>query len=122
LHAQIRGAFIAAQQAVNDELNRLQSLPVRPSPTAEVTTSGNGHHNGPVAHANGTPTRRNGVHTRTSKPATAGQVKAIYAIARAQHADLEGLLRDEYAVGRPEDLSLADASKLIDQLKVAGAI
>jgi hypothetical protein len=46
----------------------------------------------------------------------------VVAIARAQHADLEGVLRDEYGVERPEDLSLAEASQLIDQLKTAAAI
>ena len=40
-------------------------------------------------------------------------------IAGRQHADLEGILRDDYDVARPEDLSLAEASKLIDQLKAA---
>ena len=49
-------------------------------------------------------------------------MRAIVTIARRQHADLEGLLRDEYGVARPEDLSLADASRLIDQLKVADAL
>ena len=34
-----------------------------------------------------------------------------------QRADLEGLLRDGFGVGRPEDLSLAEASTLIDTLK-----
>ena len=37
-------------------------------------------------------------------------MKAIYAIGRARRADLDGLLRDDYGVGRPEELSLAQAS------------
>jgi hypothetical protein len=46
-------------------------------------------------------------------------VQAIVSIARRQHADLAGVLRDDYDVARPEDLSLAEASMLIDQLKAA---
>jgi len=49
-------------------------------------------------------------------------VKAIYAIAHAQHADLEGLLRDEFGVLQPEDLSLAEASKFIDELKAVDSV
>jgi hypothetical protein len=52
------------------------------------------------------------------KPATASQVKAIFSIARRQHADLDGLLCD-LGVTRLEDLSLVEASKPIDQLKAA---
>ena len=39
-------------------------------------------------------------------------------IARRQRADLDGLLCD-LGVTRPEELTLADASGLIDQLKAA---
>ena len=79
----------------------------------------NGHRNG-VHAGNGKPAARPGAPTvRAGKPATASQVRAIVAIARRQHADLDGLLCD-LGVDRPEDLSLADASRLIDQLKAAG--
>jgi hypothetical protein len=45
-------------------------------------------------------------------------VQAIVSIARRQHADLDGLLCD-LGVTCPEELSLTDASRLIDQLKAA---
>jgi hypothetical protein len=51
------------------------------------------------------------------KPATPNQVKAIVAIARKQDTDLAGLLRHEYEVEQPEDLSIRQASELIDSLR-----
>ena len=36
---------------------------------------------------------------------------------RRQNTDLVGLLRDEYEIERPEDLSIQQASELIDLLK-----
>ncbi len=54
---------------------------------------------------------------RPVRPATPAQVQAIRAIARDHGADLPGLLQDEYSVGRPEELSSTQASKLIDTLK-----
>jgi hypothetical protein len=59
--------------------------------------------------------------SRMRKPATENQLRAIRSIANRQHADLGGLLR-EFGVDRPEDLSLKQASELIDTLKTAGGI
>ena len=57
---------------------------------------------------------------RSGKPATASQVKAIRSIARQKGADLVAILGDQYDVGRPEDLTLRQASSLIDRLKGEG--
>jgi hypothetical protein len=115
-HEQVRDVYIACTQAVNDELARHQASPA-PPPSNGHSTPASGHAPGD---GNGqTAPRTNGARGRSRKPATPSQVRAIVAIARAQHADLEGILRAEYAVARPEDLALSEASQLIDQLKAA---
>ena len=117
-HARVRSAYVAVHQAVHDELARLQS-PVPPphDPVASPIRHGsNGHANG-NGHAETQPAGR----SRTRKPATENQVRAIRSIASRQHADLDGLLR-ELGVDRPEELSLKQASELIDTLKTAASI
>jgi hypothetical protein len=125
-HTQVRGAFVAATQAVDDELTRLQSRPAAPAashigPAVEARRNVSADHpRAAPAGSNRVATRSDGGVGRPPKPASANQVRAIVTMARWRDADLASLLRDEYGVGRPEDLSLADASRLIDLLKDRG--
>ena len=51
--------------------------------------------------------------------ATGSQVKAIHAIAGRNRIDVARLVQDRFSVQRPDDLSISDASTLIDELKAA---
>jgi hypothetical protein len=117
-HARVRDVYIAAHQAVHDELARLQAPLATPQGMSPSAAAVSRPTNGP-ANGNGHANRQLANRHRAVKPATENQVKAIRSIAGRQNTDLEGLLQENYGVESPEDLSLKQASELIDILKAA---
>ncbi|REJ65347.1 MAG: hypothetical protein DWQ31_18285 [Planctomycetota bacterium] len=93
LRDRIRQLFDLAKQSVEEELHgNRQQLP---------SGDGNGSHS----------PNRNG------RSATQSQLRAIHAIADRHRIDLTTLLREEFDVAQASELSVASASRLIDQLK-----
>jgi len=91
LHERIRQIFNFAHQALVEELKRDQ--PLRSSDADN-------------AKPNNQP-----------RFATAAQVKAIYAIAKQLGVDLADALHQQFGVHRPDELTVKQASALIDSLK-----
>ena len=94
LQERIRQLFGLVQHSLNEELQRGQTAI---SPEASNATK---------AKPNGQP-----------RHATTAQVKAIYAIAKQQGADLADGLHQRYGVDCPEELTVKQASAVIDSLK-----
>lgn len=99
LREKIQYLFAQAKQAVEEELHGGQQ-------------AADGHHgNGRHDSGNGHQRSNNG------RSATASQVRAIHAIANRQRLDLAAELRSRFGVDLPDELSISEASELIDQLK-----
>ena len=99
----VKRAFASCRQAVEAELgSHVASQP---------GSMGGKHVAAPVNRI--ADQQQSGSHPRG---ATEGQVRAIYAISKRNSVQLAGML-GAFKVTRPEDLSIQDASSLIDQLK-----
>ena len=103
LKERIRQLFVLAKASVDEELNG-QTLP--------ASDRHNGQSHAPCGTGNG---QGNG--HGSQRLATASQARAIRAIAGRQRFDLEQLLGNRFGIARPEELSITDASSLIDELK-----
>ena len=112
LERQVRDAFAACAQAVQDELDRH-----RPPPAVQ---SSNGHRDpdGAVDVIN----RRDDVDGPRQRPATGSQVRALWAICGRRGVDLEGLVDERFGIDGPEGLSVAEASRLIAELQAPAEV
>ena len=119
---ELDSALVGDPARLQERIRQLFGL-VRASLAEEL--NGNGSHtasNGPApdrGHDSRNGSNGNGSSRQGSppRPATPSQVKAIYAIARAQRLNINQLVRDRFQVEKPDDLSIQEASQLIDSLK-----
>ena len=140
---QVQGVYAACTQAVHDELARHQhggqngvwsgSTPSGTDPqtnsNSHASSNGNGQYHGHGAgngngnvHQSGQAgngAQSNGGARSGGRSATQSQVRAIHAIANRQGLDLPAVLRERFGLYRADELSLVDASRLIDELKAA---
>jgi hypothetical protein len=106
----LKHLFGLVRNALAEELNNHTSQQPAPAPK---TTTPNGSAATPRHVTSGTPpAQRSG-----TRMATAAQAKALWAISRQSGIDLRTVLREQFSVGRPEELSMSQASALIDDLK-----
>jgi hypothetical protein len=113
LQERIRQLFSVVRTSLSEELNgnNGQHPANNSAPAAEPRQNENDR----------AGNRDSGQRTNRVRPATQSQIKAIFAIAREQQINVSQFLRERYHVGRPEDLSIKEASTIIDELKNAPA-
>ena len=110
LQDRIRQLFAVVRASLTEELNGNGHAAPQENGNGHAQPLENGNRNG---NGNG-----NGSARISGQPqATQKQVKAIHAIARTRRIDVRQFLNDRFRVGRPDDLTLKEASQAIDDLK-----
>ena len=103
-HQKVHSVYSACQQAINEQLARYQSTPP--------------NHNDPSRSQLNGQTNPNPQQVRQeSSRATRNQIRSIFAIARNQGLDPLQIVRTRFNLDLPEDLTIREASSLIDELK-----
>ena len=105
LEMEVDSSLVNEPQQLHERIARLFQL-AKQSIDAELgCRSTNGQHTGPADSGSGI------------RSATANQIRAIHAIANRQNVDLVEEVRGRFHIERLEDLSLEQASQLIDAIK-----
>jgi hypothetical protein len=107
LHAKIRELFSLVQTSLAEEVNGGHAVAGNGTPQTKE----------PVTPT--TPTTVNGRQQQrgVARSATLAQVKALFGIARQKGVDLKALLQNRCQVQRADDLTVRQASTLIDELR-----
>ena len=148
LRDRVQDLYVLARQSVDEELQRpAETGPCEPSHTngnghgrISHAANGNGPKNGPKnGHANGHsangrvknghgPNNGNGHINGTGQGrievarATQSQIRAIFAISKRQGLDPHTVINDRYRVHKMEELTIREASALIDDLKIGAGV
>jgi len=110
LQEKIRQVFGLARASVADELNGTNGH------GHASRHDNNGRHNGSNGNGAG-HNGANGQRSHAARRATESQCKALFAITKSQGLKLKEVLRERFHVDKPEELSLKEASQLIDALQ-----
>jgi hypothetical protein len=122
---EVDSSLVSDPAKLQERIRQLFAL-VRTSLAAELNGgNGNGHTETRSTPAPATRAASNGngasrpapAKTGSPRPATQSQIKAIFAIARNQQIDVPAFLKERFQVRRPDDLSIKQASEVIDELK-----
>jgi hypothetical protein len=123
LEVEIDTSLVAEPARFQERVRQLYAL-VRTSLAEELNGNGNGHaaHSSTgAAYANDHGAGNGNGHSATNgdkpRPATSAQLKAITAIAHRQKINLVPFLQHRIGVGRVADLTIKQASQVIDELK-----
>jgi hypothetical protein len=111
---QVKNAFIACKQAVQDELHRHQVTDQtlqghRPVPTGRTGA-------GPLRSNRSVSPQSNGLRRTNGRKATASQVRALEAIGNRLQLNINEWLQEKYGIRVAAEMSIADASAAIDEL------
>ncbi len=134
LRERVHDLYMLARQSVDEELQRpADAGPNEPShengnghARTNGHSNGNGHANGHAANSNGNASNgnghsnghSNGQHKRVEVAgATQSQIRAIFAITKRQGLDPHKVINDRFRVHKMEELTIREASAIIDELK-----
>ena len=133
LRERVHDLYVLARESVDEELQR----PADAGPGefsyangngrahTNGAANGNGHSNGHASngHSNNGHSNNNGQNGRIEVArATQSQIRAIFAISKRQGLDPHTLISDRFRVHKMEDLTIREASALIDDLKNGSAV
>jgi hypothetical protein len=116
-HQKIASAFAACQTSVEQQLDKHKANGTRLNGHSEVTIHRNGtHYNGYERSGDSRGSTNGRTGTRTESSITQSQLRAIFAISKRRQIDSQAMIRERFGKHRLDDLTIREASALIDEL------